>query len=113
MTKTKTWMTSDIHSPNKRKAKPQTAYVDIYYEAVAAALQRSGMTDEQIADKISAARGSRMAVITVTNVRELIVSRPNSYTLMWLAWSVGKRLPTNILVDIEYDYIPKKRDVEK
>lgn len=73
-----------------KPAKPQ-ADVDPEVEQLAALLQHSGMTDDQIAEKVGKARGSKMSPETVRGVRELITKRPQNFTLSWVGWAIGKR----------------------
>ena len=82
---------------NRRRPLPQATAIDPWVEQVAALLQRSGMTDGAIAAKISQARGYKMSLATVTNVRELVTQRPTNLTLDWLVYACGcKRVITAI-----------------
>lgn len=71
------------------RLKTQAAVIDPNVEKLAALLQQSNMTDEQIAAKVSQARSHKMAPETVQNIRELHTRRPQGYTLHWVGWAIG------------------------
>ena len=73
------------------RPKPQARVIDPEMERLAAMMQRSGMTDVQIADKVTKARGSTLSPSTVCNVRDLATTRPQNYTLEWIGWALGQR----------------------
>lgn len=81
-----------LPSKNRRKTKPQAAIIDPMVEELAAMLQNSTITDEQMANKIAKARGHGMSASTIRNIRELSVTRPQNYTVEWIGFALGKRL---------------------
>ena len=76
-------------SKNRVRPKQQTLHVDPEVEELSSLLQQSGMSDAAISEKIGKARGCKMSVQTIANVRELATVRPSSHTLIWLAWAIG------------------------
>lgn len=81
--------TTSWFSKNCVKPKQQTLHIDPEVEELASLLQQSGMSDAEISEKIGKARGCKMSVQTIANVRELTTVRPSSHTLIWLAWAIG------------------------
>ena len=74
---------------SRLKPKPQSLGLDPDHEQLAALLQRSGLSDAEIAKRVGAARGHAMTVSTVTNLRELATRRPQNFTLTWVGWAIG------------------------
>jgi hypothetical protein len=83
-------MPTVIHAKNRFKAAPQ-ADVDPAVEELASLIQRSKLSDAQIAAKVGEHRHSRMSVSTVTKIRELETKRPSNFTLTWIGWVLGFR----------------------
>ena len=80
---------SNVRPVNFRRPEPQVTDVDPTVEQLASLLQRSGLTDQQVATLVSAARHTRMEPSTVRKLRELAVRRPQNYTLDWIAFAIG------------------------
>ncbi len=91
-------MASNVHrladiprNVNKVRPAPQTDIVDKDVEYISSLIQKSRLTDEEIARRISEIRKSKMSPITVRKIRELAVRRPLNYTLDWIGHILGKR----------------------
>lgn len=80
-----------VNLANKNSWKPRTQIEDLDEEVefLAAQLQKSRLSDEEVAARIGAARASKMAVETVRKFRELETRQPRNFTKIWIAWVLG------------------------
>jgi hypothetical protein len=76
---------------NRIKPAEQVKDIDPEVEILSAMIQQSGLTDKQIARRVSDARKSRMSSETVRAIRELAVRRPHNYTFEWVGFALGMK----------------------
>ena len=70
---------------------PPEREVDPIVDELAGLIHASKLTNEQIAARVGDARKSKMSPETVASIRDRTVVRPQNYTVMWIAYGIGKR----------------------